>query len=93
VRLHGTTFAQFACLSKHHGLDTTAKRFDQSHMQEFEELVDLCTRSSFMHLVTSFSRKALGQTGDGHFSPIGAYNANRKMVLILDVARFKAHSS
>lgn len=29
------------------------------------------------------------QTGTGHFSPIGGYHAERDMVLILDVARFK----
>jgi hypothetical protein len=28
-------------------------------------------------------------TGDGHFSPIGAYHAENDLVLILDVARFK----
>ena len=40
-------------------------------------------------MVLSYSRKALGQTGDGHFSPLGGYHAGRDMVLILDVARFK----
>ncbi|GAA6034677.1 hypothetical protein JCM8097_001112 [Rhodosporidiobolus ruineniae] len=37
----------------------------------------------------SYSRKTLGQTGDGHFSPIGGYCEGEDMVLILDVARFK----
>ena len=40
-------------------------------------------------MVLSYSRKALGQTGDGHFSPLGGYNAAKDMVLIMDVARFK----
>jgi len=40
-------------------------------------------------LVVSFSRSALNQTGDGHFSPIGAYNETEDKVLVLDVARFK----
>jgi hypothetical protein len=40
-------------------------------------------------LILSYSRKGLGQTGDGHFSPLGGYHAGRDMVLILDVARFK----
>lgn len=38
-------------------------------------------------VVASFSRQALGQTGDGHFSPIAAYHEDK--VLVLDVARFK----
>lgn len=40
-------------------------------------------------LVVSFSRPALGQTGDGHFSPIAAYHEETDQVLVLDVARFK----
>jgi len=44
-------------------------------------------RSSIM--VVSFDRASLGQTGEGHFSPIGGYDAKGDRVLILDVARFK----
>jgi glutathione gamma-glutamylcysteinyltransferase len=40
-------------------------------------------------LVVSFSRPALGQTGEGHFSPLAAYHADSDHVLLLDVARFK----
>jgi len=40
-------------------------------------------------LIVSYSRKVLGQTGDGHFSPIGGYHKSRDLVLIMDVARFK----
>ncbi|WP_338847785.1 phytochelatin synthase family protein [Massilia sp. W12] len=40
-------------------------------------------------LLAAYSRAALGQTGDGHFSPIGGYHAGRDLVLLLDVARFK----
>jgi glutathione gamma-glutamylcysteinyltransferase len=39
--------------------------------------------------VVSFSRGAFGQSGDGHFSPIGAYDPATDMALVLDVARFK----
>ena len=40
-------------------------------------------------LIVSFSRPALGQTGDGHFSPIGGYCPSKDAVLVMDVARFK----
>ena len=40
-------------------------------------------------LVTSFSRSALKQTGDGHFSPISGYDPKTDSCLVLDVARFK----
>lgn len=34
-------------------------------------------------------RAKLGQSGSGHFSPIGAFDRDTDMVLIMDVARFK----
>ena len=43
----------------------------------------------FEVVVVSYSRKQLGQTGDGHYSPIGGYHRASDQVLILDVARFK----
>merc|ERR1719198_2067620 len=39
--------------------------------------------------VASFCRASLGQTGGGHFSPIGGYHAPSDAALVLDVARFK----
>lgn len=41
------------------------------------------------YLVSSFCRATLGQSGGGHFSPLGAYHAPSDSVLVLDVARFK----
>lgn len=40
-------------------------------------------------VIASWSRPALGQTGDGHFSPLSAYCPTRDVVLVMDVARFK----
>mmetsp|Transcript_20411 Transcript_20411/g.28706 ORF Transcript_20411/g.28706 Transcript_20411/m.28706 type:complete len:229 (+) Transcript_20411:80-766(+) len=40
-------------------------------------------------MVVSFSRSSLGQTGEGHFSPIAAYHEPSDSCLVLDVARFK----
>ena len=36
-----------------------------------------------------YSRSSLGQTGSGHFSPLGAYDPDSDRLLVLDVARFK----
>eukprot|EP00392_Amoebophrya_sp_AT5.2_P006722 g6734.t1 len=58
-----------------------------------EEFAYLCERNGLFpgpsRLVVSFSRTALGQTGDGHYSPVAAYHQGSDMVLVLDVARFK----
>jgi len=40
-------------------------------------------------MVVSFDRSSLGQTGEGHFSPIAAYHEGTDQCLVLDVARFK----
>ena len=43
-------------------------------------------------LVTNTSRKALKQTGDGHFSCITSYHEKSDFLLMLDSARFKYNS-
>jgi hypothetical protein len=40
-------------------------------------------------MAVNYDRRVLNQSGTGHFSPIGAYESTRDLVLILDVARFK----
>lgn len=54
-----------------------------------EAVVKNCTGTFSTVLCCSYSRKGLGQTGGGHFTPIGAYEAKSDSVLLLDVARFK----
>ncbi|KAL1922353.1 uncharacterized protein VTP21DRAFT_9892 [Calcarisporiella thermophila] len=94
VQEKGITFSQFACLAKCH-CNVIAKRADEVSKQEFlEDLQNVCSRND-LYMVVSFSRKAMGQTGDGHFSPVGACvntPEGKKMTLILDVARFKYKS-
>ena len=60
-------------------------------IESFRKVVrDVCASGDAMRfLVLNFSRKALGQTGDGHFSPIGGYHASKDLILVMDVARFK----
>ncbi len=89
MRAKGVTFDQFASLAECHGLQVEAKRFDQSSLEEFENaVIDSVTKPGH-HLIVSFSRQSLGQTGIGHFSPIAGYHKEKQMVLVLDVARFK----
>ncbi|KAK9716772.1 hypothetical protein K7432_006686 [Basidiobolus ranarum] len=88
VKRKGITFNQFYCLAESH-CDVLAKRGDEVSYEEFVEDVKRVSSSVTEHMVISFSRKTLQQTGDGHFSPLGGYNIERKLALILDVARFK----
>ncbi|KAG0300220.1 hypothetical protein BGZ98_009361 [Dissophora globulifera] len=88
VKAKGITFSQFACLSKCH-CDVQVRRANQVSLENFKQDLEMVCSRDDIHMVVSFSRKSLGQTGDGHFSPIGGYVPKAGMVLVLDTARFK----
>jgi len=85
----GITLEQFWCLAKCNGADVKLMRYCKSSEDEFRKYVIEATSRGNYHVVSSFSRAALGQTGDGHFSPIGGYHKEKDLVLLMDVARFK----
>lgn len=43
----------------------------------------------YARVLINYDRKGIGQTGGGHFSPLGAYNAETDSFLIIDVAKYK----
>lgn len=88
MKKKGITFDNFACLAKCH-CDAEVNRAFDFTFEKFKKDIEMVTSTSDKFMVISFSRKVLGQTGDGHFSPIGAYNAEEGKVLILDTARYK----
>ncbi|PHZ14989.1 Phytochelatin-domain-containing protein, partial [Rhizopus microsporus ATCC 52813] len=88
MKTKGITFDNFACLAKCHS-DVQVKRAFDFSFDEFKKDLESVTSTSDKFMIISFSRKTLGQTGDGHFSPIGAYNPRNNMVLVLDTARYK----
>jgi len=53
-----------------------------------KDMMSSC-RGDGSFLIVNYSRKSLGQSGDGHFSPVGGYDAESDSLLVLDVARFK----
>mmetsp|Transcript_119286 Transcript_119286/g.210755 ORF Transcript_119286/g.210755 Transcript_119286/m.210755 type:complete len:505 (-) Transcript_119286:147-1661(-) len=98
VREEGMSFDMFRSLALCHGAQVEAHRApDAASAAEalaFEEALRSTVRAvSRSHerecLVICYSREPLGQTGAGHFSPVGGYHAGTDSVLILDVARFK----
>nr|AHC94359.1 phytochelatin synthase 1a [Lumbricus rubellus] len=86
----GITMDQFACLAECNMLNVKMVRTDEMASEDdFRVLIRAIAQSTDQVLVVTYSRACLDQTGDGHFSPIGGYNAKRDMVLIMDTARFK----
>lgn len=92
VQREGITLEEFVCLGKCNGVDMASHRVEAYCLDTFstlrEVIRDSCGRTDAV-VAATYSRKTLGQSGDGHFSPIGGYDARSDMVLLLDVARFK----
>ncbi|KCV68727.1 hypothetical protein, variant 2 [Fonticula alba] len=85
----GITFSEFACLAQCNGLHAESHLAEQSSYEEFLSAIKRACSSEDTVCVISYSRATLQQTGDGHFSPIGAYDPIENKALVLDVARFK----
>lgn len=91
IQTRGITFTEFSCLARCNHLYEIGKRYHPRLYEEFIKDVEKVCKSENQHLVVAFDRASLNQTGDGHFSPIGAFHPQKKLVLVLDVARFKVN--
>lgn len=90
VRRDGVTLPQLACLARCNGAQVQVRWAQNSTIAEFRQAVlEATSTPGEPHLIVAYDRGTLGQTGTGHFSPVGGYDAARDRVLILDVARFK----
>lgn len=88
LKANGITYDQFLCLASSHA-QVVSKRGRTATREEFLRDIKYVTQRDDVFMVLSFSRRVLGQTGDGHFSPIGAYHSGTNMALVLDSARYK----
>ena len=90
VQRTGITFDEFECMAVLNGASVVAKRADAHSKAEFlEDILKVATTGTRTYMVLTYSRASLGQTGDGHFSPLGAFLPSKQLCLILDTARFK----
>lgn len=89
VKTSGINFDKLAGLARCNGLVVDAVRAESTSLEEFRKMVLDASQSEDFTLTLAYSRKILGQTGSGHYSPMGAYHASSDHLLILDCARFK----
>jgi len=97
VREEGVSFDMFRCLANCNGANVMAHRAPSSGEDLLETFTAgfraavraTCRSRERESIVICYSRETLGQSGAGHFSPIGGYHEGTDTVLILDVARFK----
>jgi glutathione gamma-glutamylcysteinyltransferase len=88
VQKRGLDVDELACLARCNGADVKLVRGDASNLGAFRSAIASAAGGDGV-LVVSYDRSTLGQTGSGHFSPVGGYHQARDLALILDVARFK----
>jgi glutathione gamma-glutamylcysteinyltransferase len=88
VRARGLDIKEFACLARCNGADVEVHRGDVSSLEDWRAALATAASGAAV-VVAAYDRAAMGQTGSGHFSPIGGYHAAKDLALILDVARFK----
>jgi glutathione gamma-glutamylcysteinyltransferase len=88
VRERGLDLDQLACLARCNGAEVHVHRADTSALAAWRAALAIAASGEAV-IVASYDRAAMGQTGGGHFSPIGGYHATRDLALVLDVARFK----
>jgi len=88
VQNRGLDVEELACLARCNGADVELSRGDATNLAAFRAALAAAATGEGV-LVVSYDRSQLGQTGSGHFSPVGGYHGTRDLALILDVARFK----
>ncbi len=88
VRERGLDLDELACLARCNGAEVDVQRGDTSSLASWRAALAVAASGEAV-VVASYDRAALGQSGVGHFAPIGGYHAPRDLALVLDVARFK----
>lgn len=88
VRERGVDLDELACLARCNGAEVRLERATDASEPTFRAALAEMAKGTSV-LIASYDRSTLGQTGSGHFSPVAGLHAERDLVLILDVARFK----
>jgi glutathione gamma-glutamylcysteinyltransferase len=88
VRERGIDMDEFACLARCNGADVRTHRAESASSDDWRSALAAAASGESI-VVAAYNRSSIGQTGSGHFSPIGGYHRDRNLALVLDVARFK----
>jgi len=75
------------CFLQPNGYLATSYRDDDSGT--LKETIVNAMMDPEQRVIVNFHRTGIGEVGGGHWSPIGAYNKEKDMFLLLDVAKYK----
>jgi hypothetical protein len=85
----GMDLNQLARSLKSYPIEVQCIFASDSTITQFRQTLSKALLLPDSHILVNFDRKKIGQPGGGHISPIGAYNAEKDLVLILDTANYK----
>ncbi len=88
IRRRGLDLDELACLARCNAAEVELHRAEHDGVEAWRAALAIAAAGSAV-VIASYDRSALGQTGAGHFSPVGGYHAGHDLALVLDVARFK----
>lgn len=89
VEHEGLTLAELDTFIENLGLTAEHHFADDTSVDDMRAAIKATLQDRGQRFVVNYSRKPLPQEGDGHISPIGAYDEETNSVLILDVAKYK----
>lgn len=89
VQAGGLTLDQLAAFAHNLGATAEAVHADALDAATLRARLVEALADPARRVVVNYSRIPLAQEGDGHISPVAAYDAATDSVLILDVARYK----
>jgi hypothetical protein len=89
VASRGMTLAELSAFIDKLGARATRYPADELNLDRLRGVVRASLAKPGQRLIVNYSRKPLGQAGNGHISPLAAYDEASDSVLLLDVAKFK----
>ncbi|MCA9491931.1 MAG: phytochelatin synthase family protein [Myxococcales bacterium] len=89
VTLTGMPLDDLAGMLRAHGADVEVHHADDVDEAAFRAALRTNLATPGDWLVANYDRSALGESGGGHLSPLGAFAESEDMVLILDVSAYK----
>lgn len=89
VETEGLTLDELARFAANMGATVTTVHAADATIDALRDELRSAVSSPGTRAIINYSRKPLNQRGDGHISPLAAYDAPTDSFLVLDVARYK----
>jgi hypothetical protein len=89
IEHQGLTLAQLSAILERYPVNAEIHYGGDLSLNAFRLMASRNLNQSSNFVLVNYSRRAIGQEGGGHISPLAAYNVHKDRFLILDVSRYK----